>query len=123
MATLICGLNGRDQSVAFAWDRLNELRALGVIAQRLSKLPNSIREHFVSHEGPFPDFLDNRFFLDDLSGVLREINQDLHRLGLDSHRVLGVARADEPVSWHIDVPSTDLERTIHTLIPDRLSVC
>ena len=115
--------NGRDQSVSFARDGLNELRALGIIAQGLSKLPNRIGEDFVGNEGSFPYFLDDRFFFDDLSSVLGEVDQDLHRLGLDFHRVLGVVGADEPVSWHVDPPITDLELIIHALLPDRPSVC
>ena len=55
--------------------------------------------------------------------MLGQVNQDPHRLGLDSHRVLGVVKADEPVSWNVDPPITDLKLTVHALLPDSPSVC
>ncbi len=97
-----------DQPIALPVYGLDEARLPGVVSQGRSQLPDGLGQHLVGDRDVAPNGFDQAFLGAHLAGMLRQVDQHLHRFGLDPDgalRTLELAqpRPDSPVG-KVEIP-------------------
>ena len=81
----IAPVDGGDEAIAAAVDRLDDVLAGGVIVERLPRRGDASWEHRLAHELPGPEMLEQLVLGDDAVATLDEVAQDVEDLRLELH--------------------------------------
>jgi hypothetical protein len=74
----------RNQAVAAARDGLNEAGLGCVVIEDFSEMRDGVGQNIVSDERVRPYGFDDLLFVEDFSRLARQVDEHLHRLGLDA---------------------------------------
>ena len=105
-------LHNRNESIAFLRNGLDDGRPLRVIAEVFPEVRDAVGQSFVGDESTFPDLLKDIVLGDDLTGVLRKVDEDLHGPRLEMKLRLVVGHGAERGMNH---PISETKRVFHVV--------
>jgi hypothetical protein len=108
-------LHRSNQTVSAARDCLNDLGIFCVVLEGFAEFRDAARKNIVGYEGVRPHRPNQPFFWNYLVGVLGQVDQHLHGLGLDVfRRSVGL----QDVHLRLDEPFADAEIALHVRAPN-----